>query len=517
MGKFSDWSATAAASSLSGDYGPLSLRDASIPRTIDVDLQRTLPDHPLFARPGGASTVFRLKTILLSVAAAVPAVGYLQGMNYLCAFVYLLFYEEVHDDDAPPSSLDSDVYAVLTSIVTLALPGYFSQGLTSLLSDTVTLTSLIKHTDPDLSHHLAALGLDLTLLLPQWSLTMLTTSLPWQTVARVWDLLLFAAAGGKSGGGAGVLLFAELGILGHSRTLAMNTGSLCRAVTGIREAATGVTFGDIAAGAGLSVRSFLDAGGLREEVERMGRREVGRGGGKRGGGKRGREEEEEEWTGEGDGRSEERETERKAAERGGPAPPNVATPMTKKRRSALERFAVKNGITKTQPEGRFLFGKKKGGGVVDAAEGFFAYAKERMTPTPAKKTGGAGGGGGGKMEETNGARQVLFAEAAAAGDKEPEKKKGVSFAKIADKENAGDGSHAGGFLSPNSRGFEMTPVKPRGFATTPVNSSSKGGAAATRSGGNGKVRAGTPFRAPHFFTSPEQGGRGVMSPVSKMR
>ena len=70
--------------------------------------------------------------------------------------------------------------------------------------------------------------------------------------------------------------------------------------------------------------------------------------------------------------------------------------MTKKRRTALESFAQRNGITRDQPEGQFLFEparderEKSDGtaakiGFIDKAEGFFRFAAELMTPTPAKK------------------------------------------------------------------------------------------------------------------------------------
>ena len=73
------------------------------------------------------------------------------------------------------------------------------------------------------------------------------------------------------------------------------------------------------------------------------------------------------------------------------------TPMTKKRLTALESFAMKNGIERNDPEGKYLFGATQrdaingksgnanGGGIIDAAEGFFKKVNEMMTPTPAKK------------------------------------------------------------------------------------------------------------------------------------
>ena len=58
---------------------------------------------------------------------------------------------------------------------------YFTQSLPNLLLDTDILTSLVKATDPELHEHMSGLGLELTLLCPQWFLTGFVTGLPWPT------------------------------------------------------------------------------------------------------------------------------------------------------------------------------------------------------------------------------------------------------------------------------------------------------------------------------------------------
>jgi hypothetical protein len=99
-----------AASMKSGDYGPLEFADASLVRTIDVDLQRTLTDHPQFKEGGGAEM---LKRVLLCTALTVPDVGYLQGMNFLGAFLHLTF----------PEATSQELVLVLSTMVTKVLPG----------------------------------------------------------------------------------------------------------------------------------------------------------------------------------------------------------------------------------------------------------------------------------------------------------------------------------------------------------------------------------------------------------
>lgn len=99
-----------AASMKSGDYGQLEFADASLVRTIDVDLQRTLTDHPQFKEGGGAEM---LKRVLLCTALTVPDVGYLQGMNFLGAFLHLTF----------PEATSQELVLVLSTMVTKVLPG----------------------------------------------------------------------------------------------------------------------------------------------------------------------------------------------------------------------------------------------------------------------------------------------------------------------------------------------------------------------------------------------------------
>ena len=144
--------------------------------TIDVDLERTMPDHPFF-RSGGEG-IASLKRILLAVAIkdvratkddyerrfsklypltrrptrhlSQPGIGYLQGMNFLCAFILLTF----RLDDDTDSDLERDTFDVLKSIVTKLLRGYYAPGLTQLLGDTEVLRQLVAKTDPKLHSHL---------------------------------------------------------------------------------------------------------------------------------------------------------------------------------------------------------------------------------------------------------------------------------------------------------------------------------------------------------------------------
>ncbi|GMH96512.1 hypothetical protein TrVE_jg14439 [Triparma verrucosa] len=471
--------------------------------TIEVDLLRTMPDHPYFSSSGGHGFA-ALKKILLAVALKAPEVGYLQGMNFLGAFMLLTF--KFGRDEENDADLEKDVFDCLKSVTTTLLKGYYAPGLTQLLGDTEMLRQLVSKTDPELHLHLSEMGFDLTLVCPQWFVCNFVTSAKMDVVARIWDLLMFAGKGGRGESG-GVMAWVGLAMLGAVREKLMETTSMCRVITEIRKfTMEGVkdVDSDLWKRAGLSVHSFFDAGRIREEVVKM-----GNGGKKRG------------WDGEGGGESDEPIRQRPSMlSRANSFGSSFATPMTKKRRTATENFARRNGISRDQPEGRFLFepAEESKVGLVDKAESFFKFAAELMTPTPSKPKRKFGTSLSSKIRSGS----ILFGENNSFNNEEakPSTKKfskSVSFgAPPSPKEMVAmpppPPSSESTFLSPNSKGFEMTPVKTKSRPST----------------GKKKKKqrtAGTPhpsqgIRQTHFFTSPEMsrgGGRaGFMSPEDKL-
>ncbi|GMH92990.1 hypothetical protein TL16_g12506 [Triparma laevis f. inornata] len=453
--------------------------------TIEVDLLRTMPDHPYFSSKGGKGFL-SLKKILLAVALKAPEVGYLQGMNFLGAFMLLTF--KFGKDEETDECLEKDVFDCLKSVTTTLLKGYYAPGLTTLLGDTEMLRQLISKTDPELHLHLSEMGFDLTLVCPQWFVCNFVTSAKMDIVARIWDLLMFAGKGGRGESG-GVMAWVGLCVLGAVRDKLMETTSMCRVITEIRKfTMEGVKDVDVDLWkkAGLSVHSFLDAGKIREEVQQQQRPSM--------------------------------------LSRANSFGSSFGTPMMKKRRTATENFARRNGITRDQPEGKFLFepAEESKVGLVDKAESFFKFAAELMTPTPSKPKRNFGTSLGSKIVSGS----ILFGENSTGietGVSAKKASKSVSFgAPPSPKEMAAmppPPPENISFMSPNSKGFEMTPVKTKSRPS---------------SGKKKKRKCGTPhpngIRQTHFFTSPEisrGGGRGggfmspedklIMSPLAEMR
>jgi hypothetical protein len=246
------------------------------------------------------------------------------------------------------------------------LKGYYAPGLPTLLGDTNVLTQLMKRTDPKYHEHLSNMGFDLTLVCPQWFIASFITSTRMEWTARIWDLVLFSNA--AKGGGGGAMVWLGMCIMNAVRGKIMETDSMCRAITLIRRfTITGIedVNADLFGKAGLSVHSFLDGRKLRADIAKM-EGDAGTGGGT----KRGRSEDV--------GGGAKTTTMTTMNSRSGSMA--FQTPMTKRRKSALQSFAQRKGISKDQVEGLFLFNPAKD--VREEAEG----------------GRGAGGGAGGEAK-----------------------------------------------------------------------------------------------------------------------
>ena len=474
---------------------PSSLLSQSTYSVICADLKRTLNTHPLFM-PNAAGLI-SLEKILVACALADEQVGYLQGMNFLGAFLILAFKQAAPDGDLEDvSSLEEDVFLVLQSFTTSVLKNYYTPGLPSLLRDAELLNKLLKVTDPDYYEHLCSIGFDLNLVFPQWSICAFISSTPMTAATRIWDLILYANAASPGGGGGGIMVWLGMSIMHALRSKLMVTNSICRAITEIRKFTTTdirEINRDLYSKAGLSVHSFIDTKKLRESIENMCIAE-GRVGGVNASRKRRMKDEAKEAS---------KISAPRVARSGVIAAP-WETPMTKKRKAVIQSFAQKNGITREQAEGKFLFSPgddgRKGsgafeedaaasndGGLVDRAENFFKFAATLMTPTPAKKPKRR------RVEEGNLSRRKILGSIGngtlEGGENAPsaaskENNNGEFCSPEAKKRN-----HDGVFFSPNSKGFEMTPI-------------GKGSAMKRRASKKKKKPPLTPHGT-HFFTSPE--------------
>ncbi|PKU76519.1 hypothetical protein MA16_Dca001123 [Dendrobium catenatum] len=159
---------------------------------IEKDLPRTFPGHPALDEDGRNA----LRRLLTAYARHNPSVGYCQAMNFFAGLLLLLMPEE-------------NAFWTLMAIIDDYFDGYYSEEMIESqcrdLADTVRnflkinsfqvdqllLEELVRDRFPKLSNHLDYLGVDVAWITGPWFLSIFVNMLPWESVLRVWDVLLF--------------------------------------------------------------------------------------------------------------------------------------------------------------------------------------------------------------------------------------------------------------------------------------------------------------------------------------
>ncbi len=145
---------------------------------IERDVVRT---YPTLARFQGAGTQQQLQRLLQWVATTYKSVGYVQGMNYICAQLLL---------HCPGEQRAAEVLRRLMEEPCFNLHGLFAKGLQMPLRLLALLRGMLREVDPELAQRLDAIGAgDLHFCL-NWLLTLLAYSMPFETLCDVWDLFL---------------------------------------------------------------------------------------------------------------------------------------------------------------------------------------------------------------------------------------------------------------------------------------------------------------------------------------
>ncbi|XP_010534440.1 PREDICTED: TBC1 domain family member 8B [Tarenaya hassleriana] len=141
---------------------------------IEKDLPRTFPGHPALDDDGRNA----LRRLLTAYARHNPSVGYCQAMNFFAALLLLLMPEE-------------NAFWALTGIIDDYFNGYYSEEMIECQVDQLVLEELIRERFPKLVNHLDYLGVQVAWVSGPWFLSIFMNMLPWESVLRVWDVLLF--------------------------------------------------------------------------------------------------------------------------------------------------------------------------------------------------------------------------------------------------------------------------------------------------------------------------------------
>ncbi|XWS66959.1 hypothetical protein CRYUN_Cryun05aG0244900 [Craigia yunnanensis] len=143
-------------------------------KQIEKDLPRTFPGHPALNDNGRNS----LRRLLLAYARHNPSVGYCQAMNFFAGLLLLLMPEE-------------NAFWSLVGIIDDYFEGYYTEEMIESQVDQLVFEELMRERFPKLVNHLDYLGVQVAWISGPWFLSIFFNMLPWESVLRIWDVLLF--------------------------------------------------------------------------------------------------------------------------------------------------------------------------------------------------------------------------------------------------------------------------------------------------------------------------------------
>ncbi|MQL80575.1 hypothetical protein Taro_013035 [Colocasia esculenta] len=141
---------------------------------IEKDLPRTFPGHPALDEDGRNA----LRRLLTAYARHNPSVGYCQAMNFFAGLLLLLMPEE-------------NAFWTLMGIIDDYFDGYYSEEMIESQVDQLVFEELVRERFPKLVNHMDYLGVQVAWVTGPWFLSIFVNMLPWESVLRVWDVLLF--------------------------------------------------------------------------------------------------------------------------------------------------------------------------------------------------------------------------------------------------------------------------------------------------------------------------------------
>ncbi|CAH1403457.1 unnamed protein product [Nezara viridula] len=152
-----------------------STHDTTLVEAIRIDLPRTFPDNIFFnSSDEHQEMLFR---VLIAYAHHNKKVGYCQGMNYIAGLILLVTKNE------------DSTFWLLKALVENILPDYYSPTMDGLLTDIDTVSELVRLKYPEVSKHVAELGLPWPVITTKWFICIYCEVLPTETVLRIWDCL----------------------------------------------------------------------------------------------------------------------------------------------------------------------------------------------------------------------------------------------------------------------------------------------------------------------------------------
>ncbi|GJX14509.1 TBC1 domain family member 8B-like protein isoform X2 [Tanacetum coccineum] len=143
-------------------------------KQIEKDLPRTFPGHPALDEEGRNS----LRRLLLAYARHNPSVGYCQAMNFFAAMLLLMMPEE-------------NAFWTLVGMIDDYFDGYFTTDMIESQVDQLVFEDLMRERYPNLVNHFDLMGVEMGWICGPWFLSIFVNIIPWESVLRVWDVILF--------------------------------------------------------------------------------------------------------------------------------------------------------------------------------------------------------------------------------------------------------------------------------------------------------------------------------------
>lgn len=179
-----------------GSYSALLLKaiDKESSDQIESDLPRTCPSVSWFASCEGSESdgIATMRRVLRAFAVDNPTVGYTQSLNFLAAFILLVFErDKLRPGGERAAEAEEDCFWMLTALTRRCLRGYHTESLSVVRLDARVFDALLEAKIPRLAAHLTAHHINsLDFLSARWLLCCFHGILPAEAVARVFDNMM---------------------------------------------------------------------------------------------------------------------------------------------------------------------------------------------------------------------------------------------------------------------------------------------------------------------------------------
>ncbi|KAI8819402.1 rab-GTPase-TBC domain-containing protein [Fimicolochytrium jonesii] len=149
--------------------------DETIFEVIERDIGRCFPEHQMFADPQGAGQE-NLRRVLRAFAVYKPEVGYCQGMGMIAGMMLMHMPAE-------------DAFWLLVTTLETTFKDTYTPELLQLRRDAAVFEALLDKKLRPVARHMAKQDVTPLMYITQWFMTAFTTTAPWETTLRIWDMM----------------------------------------------------------------------------------------------------------------------------------------------------------------------------------------------------------------------------------------------------------------------------------------------------------------------------------------